>query len=138
MEGTTARQKLKTPVKLMAMLRCQSSSVCSQRGAAGPAIPALLTSTSICPVFRKTCSTAERTEPASATSASTAKAPWGSADATCLACSRFRSTTATVAPAAARRVAMALPMPVAAPVTMAVWPSRLNMTGTVGVATGGL
>ena len=36
MWGTTARQKLNTPVKLMAMLRCQSSSVCSQIKAAGP------------------------------------------------------------------------------------------------------
>src|SRR5213594_2808893 len=43
----------------------------------------------------------------------------------------FRSATAIAAPARARRLAMASPMPVAAPVTMAVWPVSSNAIGAL-------
>ena len=47
--------------------------------------------------------------------------------ATFAAPSKFKSATATAAPAAAKRRAIASPIPVAAPVTMAVCPFSSNM-----------
>jgi hypothetical protein len=44
-----------------------------------------------------------------------------------LALSGLRSTTAMFAPAFANRRAMAAPIPVAAPVTTAVWPFNSNI-----------
>src|ERR1700733_628540 len=60
-----------------------------------------------------------------------ANAPPPMAAATRSAPSRSRSTIATVAPEAARRTAMASPIPVAAPVTMAVWPFSGRLIGVL-------
>ena len=92
-------------------------------------MPALLTRMSMCPAWRNISFTAWPTAAASATSASTANDPLGRDAATRCAPARFRSTTAMVAPAQARRKAIASPMPVAAPVTMATLPVSENMSG---------
>src|SRR5215472_2373286 len=65
------------------------------------------------------------------TSTATPNAPFGSAAATCSAPLPSISATATVAPASARRLQIASPMPVAPPVTIAVCPLRSNGMGSV-------
>ena len=53
-------------------------------------------------------------------------------DAACLAASEVRSSTCTRAPARDKTVATAMPIPLAAPVTTAVLPSRLKGIALVG------
>src|SRR5450432_1896071 len=78
------------------------------------------------PVFASTCSTAALTDAELDTSIRTPKEPLPSAAASCSAPSKFKSATATVAPASARRLQIASPIPVAPPVTIAVCPVRSN------------
>src|SRR5215472_2397235 len=65
------------------------------------------------------------------TSTATPNAPFGSAAATCSAPLPSISATTTVAPASARRLQIASPIPVAPPVTIAVCPLRSNGMGLV-------
>ena len=103
--------------------RSQSFSVVSSSGFDSDS-PALLTTRSTPPKASTASSNAAWIASASATLAATPIAtsvPPSSAAAAC-AFSRSRSATITHAPSAARRVAMALPMPDAAPVTNATRP----------------
>src|SRR5580698_1037433 len=106
---------------------CQSSSVCSQMGAARPASPALLTRISSEPAVAITFSMAAVACSVRVTSRHTAKAPPPMRFAAAFASSRSISATATRAPAAVRRCAIASPIPVAAPVTRAVCPVNSNI-----------
>src|ERR1700722_2825002 len=126
--GITARQKLKTPVRLMAIFLCHCSSVCSQMGAEGPAMPALFTRMSMRPLRLSSSSTASPTSFALDTSARTANEPFPMAPPTRRAPARSRSTIAIVAPAPAKRCAIASPIPVAAPVTIPVCPVKSKLT----------
>src|SRR5690606_5935578 len=83
---------------------------------------ALLTRTSRLPHFSPIVENIEATASGSAISAVTARAPLPMADATAVAPSPFMSLTTTVAPSAASLVAIAFPMPWAAPVTSATRP----------------
>ena len=101
---------------------CQSSSVCSQMGAALPAMPALFTRISSEPVVAMTRATAAATCAGLVTSRTSANAPAPILSATAVAEITSTSAMATRAPAAASRWAITSPMPVPAPVTRAVCP----------------
>ena len=111
------------PFAMTSCCRSQSFSVVSSSGFDSER-PALFTTRSMPPNASTVASIAACTPSASATFAATPIAtsvPPSSAAAAC-AFSRSRSATTTHAPSAARRVAMALPMPDAAPVTNAMRP----------------
>src|SRR6266851_1327312 len=122
---TAARQHRKTLVRSTSMTRCQSSSESSQIGNERPVIPALLTSTSRRPQAPSTRATAPSTSLARVTSPTSAKAPRPTPRAAVSTPSASWSSRATRAPSAARRVAMASPIPRAAPVTRAVLPATV-------------
>src|SRR4029077_13037642 len=90
-------------------------------------MPALLTSTSTRPYSAITAATPALTACSSTTFMATANAlpplPLIS-DALCLAASRLRSAIAAMPPSAAKRRAISLPMPLAAPVMIATFPSN--------------
>src|SRR4051794_27957078 len=120
-----------TPLRLTLRTRSHSSSSVWTKNAKR-SVPALLTRTST----RPTASTPERTDATSATSICTA---WPSmSPATPRAPSSSRSAMATCAPSAARRSAVALPMPLAPPVTSARLPSNLirgsDLRGCLGTS----
>src|SRR5207237_7021416 len=110
------------PRKLMSITRSISSSVVSSN-VFGMAVPALFTSTSSRPKVAKVFSTAPLTAPTSAASAWIAIAlpPASSIALTTAeaALPSFAYVIATLAPSAARRFAMAAPMPREPPVTSA-------------------
>ena len=90
-------------------------------------MPALFTTISIPPHFSANSSTSLLTAALSVTSHGwTSAAPPAAliASAVSLSLSALRATHATLAPAAASRSAIALPIPREAPVTIAVWPLR--------------
>src|SRR5437588_586836 len=120
MEGSTAWVTARTPRRLTPSTTSHmSSSVAVNQPKRS--VPALLTTISSGPTASAAAATPARAEPASATSISTA-AP-SSSPATSRAPARSRSAIATRAPSAARRRAVAAPMPDAPPVTGAGLPS---------------
>src|ERR1700730_2737473 len=93
-------------------------------------IPALLTSTSIRPYFAMVSVTPFSTAASSATFMPTAKASGPFvliSRAVASAASRLRSAITGTPPPAANRSAIALPMPLAAPVMMATFPSKRDI-----------
>src|SRR5271165_1549392 len=91
---------------------------------------ALLTSTSIRPYFAIVSATPFSTAVSSATFMATAKASGPFAlisRAVASAASRLRSAMTGVPPSAAKRMAISLPMPLAAPVIMATFPSKRDI-----------
>src|ERR1700730_91461 len=94
-------------------------------------IPALLTSTSIRPYFAIVSATPLSTAVSSATFIPTAKASEPLAltsRAVASAASRLRSAMTGVPPSAAKRSAISLPMPLAAPVTMATFLAKRDIS----------
>src|ERR1700720_603789 len=95
-------------------------------------IPALLTSTSIRPYFAIVSATPFLTVVSSATFIPTAKAsePWALISrAVASAASRLRSAMTGVPPSAAKRSAISLPMPLAAPVMTATFLAKRDISG---------
>src|SRR5271166_5764834 len=93
-------------------------------------MPALLTSTSIRPYFAIVSATPFSTAVSSATFMATAKAsePFALISrAVASAATRSRSAITGIPPSAAKRSAISLPMPVAAPVTSATFPSKRDI-----------
>src|SRR6056297_1308368 len=118
------------PVRLMSTIRFQPLGLMSSKFAMKEA-PALLTSTSSPPNTSTVVSTSASTASRSVTSHSTATASppvsrslIRSATGSTLSSSREQITTST--PSAANRSAIAFPMPLDAPVTIAVDPSTPN------------
>ena len=125
--GSTARLHRKQPVTLTPLISCQASSLRSANGAASPAIPALLTSTSTWPNRSKTLATILSTCDASLTSVSRAIAerpPDTMPSATRSPRPRSRSAITVFAPSSATARAMCSPKPLPPPVTITVCPSR--------------
>ena len=120
----------KLPLAMTSCWRSQSASVVSSRGLLIDR-PALLTSRSMPPKASRVASTAACTWAASVTFACTPTATSLVPISVAAACalSRSRSAMTTQAPSAASRVAMALPMPLAAPVTRAMRPAWLRGLG---------
>src|SRR5262245_44690619 len=120
MWGSTARVVRNAPSRWMAIIFFQSAKGNSSIGCT-IWMPALLTSTSTPSHSRATAATAEFTCSSLVTSIATASAlpPLRVISlATAWAASLFRSAMATRAPSRAKRRAISLPMPLAAPVTM--------------------
>ena len=96
-------------------------------------MPALLTRMSMRPYLVMVSATPFSTSASSVTFMATAKAspPLALISAAVLAAaSRLRSAITGMPPSAARRSAISLPMPLAAPVTMATLPVKRDMTGS--------
>src|SRR5262245_40780109 len=95
-------------------------------------MPALLTSTSIRPYFAMVSETPLSTAASSATFMATAKASDPVAlisHAVASAASKLRSAMTGTPPSAAKRRAISLPMPLAAPVTIATLPVKRDISG---------
>src|SRR5436309_6746209 len=118
------------PRTLMSITRSISSSVVSSKGF-GKAVPALFTSTSSRPKVAMVFSTAPLTASTSAASAwiATAFPPLSSIALTTAeaALASFAYVMATLAPSAARRFAIAAPMPLEPPVMSATFSSNLDI-----------
>src|SRR5688572_26843723 len=123
MMSELARATRKVPVRLTSMMRRQCAASTSSQAMKGT-MAALLTRMSTPPAVCITASWRAVTEASSDTSQCTAKAPLPISSATFLAPASFTSATTTRAPSPASRAAIALPMPCAAPVTIAVFPSK--------------
>src|SRR5580704_1593605 len=94
-------------------------------------MPALLTSTSMRPYFAMVSATPFSTAASSATFIATAKAsePFALISrAVASAASRLRSATTGIPPSAAKRNAISLPMPLAAPVMMATFSEKRDIS----------
>src|ERR1700693_1146980 len=120
------------PRRFVARMRSQPSSSIS-RNAFSSAMPALLTSTSICCQRCRATATASSTAAASPTSAGCVHALPSAAAISCAACSsgsRRRPISITSAPSAANRSAMARPIPWPAPVTTTFRPSKRRVVDT--------
>src|SRR5262245_33757443 len=116
----------KAPSRWIARRRFQSANGNSTTGVT-IWMPALLTSTSMRPYFAIVSATPFSTDASSATFIPTAKAakPFDVISrAVASAASILRSAMTGVPPESAKRSAIALPMPLAAPVMMAVFPSK--------------
>src|SRR5260221_2375176 len=126
MAGTIARQHKNGPVRLTSSTWRQSAGARSQLLALPPVMPALLTRMSILPKRARVADTAASMLPSSVTSTpvpfTVSTAPTSAIVITKAAASRSHS--ATFAPEARRRSAIARPMPRAAPVTTATRPAR--------------
>src|SRR3954447_296475 len=119
MPGSAAKVQLSTPLRFTAITFCHCSGVvCAKKP--NSSVPALLIRMSI---GAPALSTAACAEPRSVTSSSIARPE--TSPATSVAPSRLRSPIVTSAPSAARRRAIAAPMPPAPPVTSALLPSSL-------------
>src|SRR5438093_11682549 len=118
------------PATLMSITRSISSSVVSSK-VFGMAVPALFTSTSSRPKVATVFSTAPLTDSTSAASAwiATAVPPRSSIALTTAeaALASFAYVMATLAPSAARRFAIAAPMPLEPPVMSATFSFNLDM-----------
>jgi len=124
----TARATTKTPLTLVSMIACQSSSVMLTTGFR-TLVPALLKRMSIRPKASTAARTAASTSLALRMSATATRALRPSASTACAvssSCARVRLTSTRCAPARARASAPARPRPRPAPVTKAILPSRLN------------
>src|ERR1700756_4308382 len=122
---SASRVVRKAPSRWMASRRFQSANGSSSSGAT-IWIPALLTSMSIRPKADTAAAMPDSTSDSLVTSIATAitRAPeLSSSSAAVRAALRLTSAIATRAPAAAKVRAISLPMPLAAPVTTAVFPS---------------
>lgn len=114
-----------TPSRFVASTRRQSARLVSVIGRA-KAMPAQLTAMSRRPHSARIRAIAACQSVCEVTSSRKASAwppPAQIASATCAESGSFRSAKATLAPASARRLAVALPMPEAAPVTRATLPT---------------
>src|SRR5437868_1939407 len=119
----------KAPSKWIASSRFQSANGKSTIGLT-IWIPALLTSTSMRPNFAIVSATPFSTSGSSATFMPTAKAsaPFALISrAVASAASRLRSAMTGVPPSAAKRRAISLPMPLAAPVMISTFPSKRDI-----------
>ncbi len=135
MPGRTAWQACSVPLRFTSITRSHSSSVIKCTGPP-PATPAEFTSKSICPYSVSTSATARPTAPLSRTSSL-----WsGPASASSTASSQsppmdfWRSMPAMRAPSWANRRAIAAPIPEAAPVITATFPSRRPMLSPLDLA----
>src|SRR6266850_233500 len=131
--GSTARVVRKAPSRWMASIFFQSEKGNSSSGCT-IWMPALLTSTSTPSHARTTAATAASTCSSRVTSIATASAlpPLRViSSATAWAASLFRSAIATRAPSRAKRRAISLPMPLAAPVTMQILLRRFMVEDSV-------
>jgi hypothetical protein len=116
------------PRRFTRSTRSSSSAGISSTGACGK-IPALFTRMSNPPNLATHCSTMRWPASSSPTSsASVSTLPWAPASRSAAhrSAASSRSTSSTSAPPSTNRRAMANPMPIAAPVTIARRPSRLN------------
>ena len=134
--GTAALVQRNGPVRLTARIRFQSSSVVSSSGAK-LAMPALLMSASSRPKRCASASMAAFTAPASETSQHSAIASSGrpSAVTASASCLSSMSSSATRQPSFRNRVAVARPIPRAAPVTRATFgrAADMNDSGSSGI-----
>src|SRR5580704_7230377 len=119
--------QLQMPRRLTAFTRSKSSALVSAVSASGLCTPALLNAASSRPKVETVCRTMAATSSASATSHRTPIALWPAAtrsSAADRAPSSLTSAKVTAAPASAKALAVARPMPEAAPVTSATWLSK--------------
>src|ERR1700730_1169347 len=127
MRFATAWAQKQLPFRLTPSTKSQSVSRSSRNGMRGNP-PALLTKTSIGPSSPSTAATIASTSASRATSARTvsARRPPAriSSAIACAALSSSSQLTATSAPAAAQRSAIARPIPCCAPVTRTILPDR--------------
>src|SRR5215472_11674281 len=119
-EGSTAFEHKKTLLNTTSTSRCHTASSIFKTSSPS-AMAALLTSTSTGPRRESTVASIDCTSPAELTSAVTATEPRRS-DATASARSPCQSTTATLAPSAANRPAITLPIPEPEPVMTTTLP----------------
>src|SRR5258708_14332710 len=129
-DGTAARQHRNTPIRSTPMTAPHSSGVYSHVGLAGPATPALLTSTSSPPHLDLASPTIFSTSPGFVTSTSRARVhspPSLSRSLWSFTVAPSMSASTTHAPSAASLSLMARPMPRAAPVTSAVLPASIPL-----------
>src|SRR5664279_1614296 len=117
--GSAAAVQLRTPPRLTAMTRAHCSGVVVGKKP-NSSMPALLTRMSSVPVAATAACAAARSVTSSSTAWPLTSAAIFSAPATSM------SPTQTSAPSAARRAAIAAPMPLAPPVTRAFLPSSLT------------
>src|SRR6185295_12449582 len=131
--GAAALVQINGPVRLTCRMRLQSSSEVSRIGA-NTATPALLISASSRPKRALTDATAFATALASETSQCSSSVWSGSARPATAPRSNSpsMSSSATRQPSARNRLAVASPMPRAAPVTRAVFCGEEGMGGSVG------
>src|ERR1700737_1727690 len=132
--GAAALEHRNGPVRFTAMIRLQSASLVSSTGA-NTATPALLTRASSRPNRSITAAIAAATAAASETSQVIASVLFGSfSAATALACSSpSMSSSATRHPSARKRLAVASPIPRAAPVTSATLAAEEVMTRSIAL-----
>jgi hypothetical protein len=111
------------PIKLTRNISCQSSTLCSNSEARPPDTPALAKKMSSPPKRSSAVWTRSWTSSSLPASARTARAapPISAA----VSSWPFRSAQTTFAPSAAKRIALARPMPEPAPVTMAILSASL-------------
>src|SRR5262249_53686809 len=128
----------KSPSRWIARRRFQSANGNSTTGLT-IWIPALLTSTSMRPYFAIMAATPSSTDASSATFIPTANAspPFDLISrAVASAASILRSAITDVPPAPGKRSAISLPMPLAAPVMMAIFPSKRAIAIPFGANSG--
>src|SRR6266700_1789693 len=116
--------QLQTPRRLIALMRSNTSPLTSAVSTAGLWMPALLNAASSRPKVETVCSTMAATSASSATSQRMPFALWPAATRSSAAertPASLTSASATAAPASAKALAVARPMPEAAPVTSATW-----------------
>src|SRR3954447_7234269 len=128
MSGISCFMHRNTPRRLMSKIRSHSSSLTSAAGPTGCSTPALLNAMSSRPNASNVWSSAALTSWPLVTSHRTTstRPPWSSISPAVsrLPCSDTSATT-TVAPADAKATAVARPIPLAAPVTKATFPTKL-------------
>ncbi len=123
MPGMRARERRTPDMTLVSKKRVQSASGMSKKGF-GSKMPALLTRMSMAPAALASLAQPSAVE-TSAAMPVTAPPPAALTAATPLSTvSCLRPLTTTLAPVAARPLAMARPMPAVEPVTSAVFPER--------------
>src|SRR3954468_2044189 len=103
------------PIRLTRNISCQSATSCSKIEASPPEMPALAKKTSRPPCSPTAASIRARTSSSRPASAAITPSPAAT------------SAAITVAPSRANRAALALPIPEAAPVTIAILPSSLPL-----------
>src|SRR5262245_32116311 len=115
------------PIRFTRRTVCQSAALCSKNGVRPPPMPAFANTTSSPPSSRTQVVTSSFTVPSSAASALRARQrpPAFSISARVSSTPSARSTASTWAPSLANRIALARPMPLAAPVTSARFPKSL-------------
>ena len=125
MRGSAIFMPWMTPWRLMSTMRTAVASSSSMKRPTGM-MPALLTSTSSGPKRSSAASTKASKESRRVTSSANPAALGPISAAACSASSASRSPIATFMPSRAKACAVALPMPRAAPVIAATWPTRMR------------